>query len=442
MIVRDTLLKLNMSSDSDIAMDMLSDELWVRILAYLTPQKSDRLEQQIRSTTSLVKSQQDLMCVRRVCIKFNRLFMDSPALNCCLAVNRHNNRKRSDIIPSLLAWLRVHSSSVQMLVIDSGAPALHMVCGALVHTPQMLTSLGLGNFGQSDFEMIRLFSHLRSLALSFPDAQPDLGISSLQALPHLQELSLLDGRFRSLGLPRSLTRLQVDVGHLTLVSDNSCIVKLQQLTLISAHVHTGLYQGLSAYTAVEQLTLCDSCFDSADMVFNTMYGIRFMCPKLSVLSRLRVLHIRVDTHRVYTSVIDWACVYCLSSLQALALQSTHIELNIGQALTQLCSLTSLKLIAAASSYAGANLSTVVSLSLDVDWEAMAALQEIDIQSDKFKFGDNMSSLVKLATLRCIKFLDCMPAKCIPKPPCGLEPLFYALARHRPDVTLFVDGNRV
>ena len=79
---------------------------------------------------------------------------------------------------------------------------------------------------------------------------------------------------------------------------------------------------------------------------------------------------------------------------------------------------------------------------DVDWEAMAALQEIDIQSDKLKFGDNMSSLVKLATLRCIKFLDCMPAKCIPKPPCGLEPLFYGLARHRPDVTLFVDGNRM
>ena len=135
-------------------------------------------------------------------------------------------------------------------------------------------------------------------------------------------------------------------------------------------------------------------------------------------------------------------MYCLSSLQALALQSTHIELNIGQALTQLCSLTSLKLIAAASSYARANSSTVVSLSLDVDWEAMAALQEIDIQSDKLKFGDNMSSLVKLATLRCIKFLDCMPAKCIPKPPCGLEPLFCALARHRPDVTLFVDGNRM
>ena len=70
--------------------------------------------------------------------------------------------------------------------------------------------------------------------------------------------------------------------------------------------------------------------------------------------------------------VDWGCLYCLSSLQALTLHSTTQGLKIDQKLTRLGNLSSLTLIGAGPPYPCKE--RMVSVTIDVSWGAMPTLQ--------------------------------------------------------------------
>jgi len=122
----------------------------------------------------------------------------------------------------------------------------------------------------------------------------------------------------------------------------------------------------------------ESRIDGEHVSFSSMYDREFSCPDISPLICLRVLSIRFGSKYGHENV-DWACLCRLPSLQELTLNSTRKCLIIGQDLTMLAGLKCLTLIGAACSYS--HLSVVVSLTLDVNWQAMQALQQLDLHSD-------------------------------------------------------------
>ena len=67
------------------------------------------------------------------------------------------------------------------------------------------------------------------------------------------------------------------------------------------------------------------------VVFGRCYDM-FRCPDLSPLKFVRVLYMHVSGP-LHDELIDWGCLYCLSSLQALTLHSTFQGLKIDQNLT-------------------------------------------------------------------------------------------------------------
>ena len=146
--------------------------------------------------------------------------------------------------------------------------------------------------------------------------------------------------------------------------------------------------GILAYTTLQELYLhCGSIDGSYPSDDNTVEFGRccdgsFRCPDLSPLEFLRVLHMNVSG-LLDDEPIDWVCLYCLLSLQALTLHSTTQDLKIDQNLTMLGNLTSLKLIGAASPY---TCGIAVSVAMNVSWGAMPSLQNIDVESDRLQLG--------------------------------------------------------
>ncbi len=114
------------------AASMLPDELWVKILSDVAPERD--VELHTVSLKDLAQDQRNLYRVRSVCSKLNKLFLEFPKLSSCLSLEW---RLRPVCTPSLLAWLSCHSCCVETVMIECGTPALEMVLGALVTQPQL-----------------------------------------------------------------------------------------------------------------------------------------------------------------------------------------------------------------------------------------------------------------------------------------------------------------
>ena len=135
----------------------------------------------------------------------------------------------------------------------------------------------------------------------------------------------------------------------------------------------------------------------------------------------------------YDAPIDWVCLDCLPSLQALTLHSTTQGLKIDQTLTMLGNLTSLKLIGAASPYRR----TVV-VAINVRWGAMSSLQNIFVDSDRLQFGPNMLELLQVSSLRRVTFLNGKNVTTIQ--PADFAALVQGLIVQRPAMTFIVNGS--
>ena len=368
-----------MSGPFDAA-SMLPDELWVKILSHLAPERE--LELHTGSLENLAQDQRNLYRLRSVCSKLNKLFLEFPKLPSCLILEW---RERPVCTPSLLAWLRHHSCCVETVMIDSGTPALEMVPGALVTQPQHLKSLALGQSQESNLRMAASFASLATLGLSAADSSNNCDISALQALPHLHTLSLCMGEFCSKELPKGLLSLQLEDVVLDLEEPTTCMVPLQNLKVIRSHLMSAHSDGILGCTTLQELYLdrgsIESSYISNDndvnmIEFGKCYDGRFRCPDLSALKFMRVLYVNASGS-FNNQPIDWGHLYCLPSLQVLTLHSRTQGLKIDQNLTVLGNLRCLTLIGAAPTYEHVEL--VVSVAINVNWGAMPSLESIYIR---------------------------------------------------------------
>ncbi len=325
---------------------------------------------------------------------------------------------------------------------ESGAPALEMVLGALVTQPQHLKTLVLGPSQESDVRMAACFTSLATLGLSASDPSHKFDISALQALPHLHTLSLCVGEYCTKELPEGLLSLRLEDASLQLEGVTTCVVPLQKLKVIRSYF-LGIHRdGIPAYTTLQEMYLhggtIDGSYTSADdniVEFGRCHDT-FRSPDLSPLKFLCVLYMNVSGP-LYDEPIDWVCLYCLSSLQALTLHSTTQGLKIDQNLTALGNLSSLTLIGAAPPYS--HVALAVSVTINVSWGAMPSLQNIYIESDRLQFGPNMLELLQVSGLRRVTFVD--SKRVTAELPADFEPLIQGLIVQRPEVTLIVNGSR-
>ena len=431
-------------SEATSVVSMLSDELWLKILSYLLP--ADCLEPHFWSLTVLAKNQKELYLLRRVCSRFNHLFLDFPVLSRSLVLDW---RDPSRPIPahSLLAWLRRFSCSVEDLKLRCGAPILQMVFGALVTQPQRLRSLTLGRFDESDLISVSLFTSLTRLALSELDPSDSFDIGALQVLPQLKELVLHLGEFCTPTLPSGLVTLQLEEADLQLARSANGPAPLRRLEMRSSEFSTSHSTGLLAYTTLEELRIHHGCisadYASDSATFGDSYHRPFSCPDLSLLKCLKTLYLEVGGSFA-DDVIDWGCLYCLPALQALTLHNTGQDLNIGQNLTMLVTLVSLSLIGAAPDYSHdptySHLETVVSVAIDVNWRAMPCLQSLYIRSDVLTLGPHMSSLVGAPVLKHVNIVDSRRVSA--QAPQSLAALISSIVVQRPDVTFVLNGKHM
>ncbi|DBA80092.1 TPA: hypothetical protein ACH3X2_007579 [Trebouxia sp. C0005] len=327
-------------------------------------------------------------------------------------------------------------------MIHCSVPTLQMVLGALVTQPQRLNSLALGQPSMPDLRMAAIFTSLATLALSDPDTD-NFDISALQALPHLHTLSLDAGEYCTKELPKTLLSLRLEDAILDFEEPTTCVVPLQNLKVIrSRWTHDHL--GILAYTTLQELYLDGGSIDGSytthdtTLDFGESYDGSLTCPDLSVLKFVRVLYMNVSGAAAsYDEPIDWNCLYCLSSLQALTLHSTTQGLKIDRNLTVLGNLSCLTLIGTAPPHACVE--CVVSVAIDVDWGAMPTLQNVFIESDRLHFGPNILSLLHVSGLRRVTFLESKRATA--ELPADFAALVQGLIVQRPEVTLTVNGSR-
>ena len=267
-------------------------------------------------------------------------------------------------------------------------------------------------------------------------------ISALQVLPQLKELLLHLGEFEIPTLPSGLVALQLERTDLELQEESTNgTAPLRRLTVRSSHFATFHIKGISAYTTLEELRLHHGCisgyydYDSAS--FGDLFQRPFSCPDLSPLKCLKTLYLEV-AGSFADNAIDWGCLYCLPALQALTLHNTGQDLNVGENLTMLDTLTSLRLIGAAP--ANSHMGTVVSVAIDVNWHAMPCLQSLYIESDVLSLGPQMSSLVGAPALRHVNMVD--SRRISAQAPQSLAALVSSMVFQRPGVKFVLNGKHM
>jgi len=239
--------------------------------------------------------------------------------------------------------------------------------------------------------------------------------------------------------------LRLEDAVLDLEKPTTCMVPLQNLKVIRSHFSSVHNDGILAYTTLQELYLdggsIDSSYTSDD---NTVefgeccYDGSFRCPDLSALKFVRVLYMNVSGAAAsYDEPVDWSCLYCLSSLQALTLHSRTQGSKIDPNLTRLGNLSCLTLIGAAPTYA--RVERVVSVAIDVSWGAMPTLQNIYIESDRLQFGPNMLELLQVSGLRRVTLLESKRATA--ELPADFAALVQEMIVQRPEVSLTVNGSR-
>ena len=282
------------------------------------------------------------------------------------------------------------------------------------------------------------------LSLSATDSSNQVDIHALKYLPHLHTLSLYLGEYGTKELPKGLLSLRLEDAVLDFEEPTNCLAPLQNLKVIRSHLSNVHSDGILACTTLQELYLDGGSIDGSNTSVDIAvefgercYDGNFQCPDLSALKFVRVLYMNVSGPAMaYDEPIDWGCLYCLSSLQALTLRSRTQGLKVDDKLTMLGNLNCLTLIGAAPLYARVG---VVSVTVDVSWGAMPTLQNIYIESDRLQFGPNMLELLQVSDLRRVTFLD--SKRVTAELPADFAALVQGLTVQRPEVTLTVNGSR-
>ncbi len=254
-------------------------------------------------------------------------------------------------------------------------------------------------------------------------------------LPSLHKLFLTEGEFTSDHLPLHLTNLTLQECELHTTQACACLTLLVKLRVISSVL---TLVGPGDLSACEELQLLDVNrgqirMDSADDWLNcSAESLNQFPTNWSALTSLSVLYI-VIAGITLDPELDLRCFYCLTSLQRLRLYSDTTCLYVSSGLTDLQRLTSLTL----SAKAYMDEDSEVYVRLDVEWQRMQRLQNLNIYRHDIFCNDSILGLTQLQQLQHVHFKKCKPYADDFSFRC-LSILMYRLARYCSHVTVIID----
>ena len=174
----------------------LTPELWAKVFEHLDDGLGSAGFWRDISWDRLLlqRHQQQLHQLKLVCKEFHESFASHPGLVPALYL-RPELSVRS--LPSLLAWLQQHRSSVQRFWSECGSSFVEAVLGALVLLDSSLKSVGVGDISPCSLSSLAVFTKLETCSFWQHHSQ-DLDLEPLGGLPSLTHLVLQDGSFREL----------------------------------------------------------------------------------------------------------------------------------------------------------------------------------------------------------------------------------------------------
>ncbi len=188
--------------------NLLSHDLWLRILSTLRPILSEDRHELKTAVQSYGREQAWLRHLPLVCKMFSAVFKDNHCFSVALALC---GTQRAEHKPCLLSWLDSNGRLVQMLIADCTTPLyLSTIDDTLPSTLRQLTTVVLDDCGTHHVEILAELTSLSSLSLGTERMCVD--IDALLLLSTLRKLSLssMGGQnFLCTELPGFLTSLCV-----------------------------------------------------------------------------------------------------------------------------------------------------------------------------------------------------------------------------------------
>ena len=423
-------------------LDKLTPELWAKVLFHLLPDQANDFErtdvykcihqyskhqkflfgtdnfavdgdsQENPCIHGFVKYQAFLRGIPLVCKLFAAIFQDSSCFSQSLTLGKTVGSTAPGR-DSLLDWVQRHGKHVQVLSVNhtgyrNTAEVFESTVHQLALAPSSVFAVLLENCHR--VSELALLTSIQTLALEGPEDTVDL--DPLHALLGLQKLYLAggftpfqQGRYGCTRLPEHLTSLCLYATELFVGTDRTCDTVLKKLGLYDSRLIVEHDNTLFAYTALEEVHLHESNvythdvdleFDDRPEFTKFVYDSPFdfwSNNDFFALKLLRVLDIKAKGD---IGQVAKLALYGLASLQELGLHCTGMHLSTGEALAELTGLTKLKLIAGEGEY-----SHHVRIHLDVSWQAMTALQELEICGSPSSIRD-LSELLNLQSLRRLK----------------------------------------
>lgn len=191
--------------------DQLPVELWKRIFQSLRPDSKGTVNSLWDDAdpecdiAALLSDQARFHQLKLVCGRFHQVFLQHPELSAEVILAKGN---ASNLMQSLLLWLRRFAESVYTVTTFDNSPYQDMVLGGLSCLESELAHAYLTGVCSATIHGLASFSSLRRCELNMPENILDL--QPLQFLACLSDLSLAGGTFFNLSVGSQLTNIHME----------------------------------------------------------------------------------------------------------------------------------------------------------------------------------------------------------------------------------------
>lgn len=307
----------------------LTPEIWPRIIAFLEDEHTA-----FRSYTEIQSRQevQQRLQLRMVCKQFDDVY----------AVHMHRLNLPSSFptsaLPGLLAWLWQSRVSITVFEATCDTSVTDVILGAFVLSSAPLRVIDVSHVSSCSLKLLSAFLCLKQCSLSRQDLEDFQDLSPLRSLPNLTDLRLC-GDFCGLHMLQHLTSLQLQ-DSVTKATDNCNFASvLQKLMLQNSQLH-GLHpHGLSACTSLRLLQLSEALIYDQHKNLELSRSLSIMPVGRLFSSQLHTLHLLTDNHQTQSLAVNW--IYDLSSLNNIAIECNHCDVDLLVRITNLTNLTKL-----------------------------------------------------------------------------------------------------
>ncbi len=384
----------------------LSNDLSAKILSHMEPAVVEAARRAAIKKTDIDAG--PYVCfhkLRLVCKRFRQVFQEHPHLSAYLFLH---DGFPSESLPSLVRWLQLRSSSVQIFIATRGSPwteaALTGMLAAGNHTSH-LTTVFIQDVTYTSISVLSAFQSLTSCEFS-TNSEHAMSLAPLAALPHLHQLRLSEGWFMDFDQFAHLQDLSITKALATNYEDCVFVSSLQRLSLVNSILDILHDDGMSACIALQSFTCHGSNIATRNSHDENAYlrtevgTVTCLPPDLSGLTQLIELSLHIKSVTLGQFDVSW--VYALTRLQTLVLHISRGRVHVGLTnnLTALSNLVSLSLCLPHES-------SIIQTER-VHWHAMLSLQCLEFDAQDLYFSPSLLGLFHLKQLRSVSFVSGRP----------------------------------